>query len=52
MTILFYLFHVHNWTAADLQDLYTRRDAWQELIRVFSAFEAEKWPFWPNWGRT
>lgn len=40
--LLYYLFHVHHWGLADLRGLYDGRDGWQELVREFSAYEAEK----------
>lgn len=42
MSILYYLYHVHHWGLRDLRALQEDRSGWQELIREFSAYEAEK----------
>ena len=39
LDLLFYLFHTHHWGLADLRDLQSSSDGWQEIIREFSAFE-------------
>ena len=41
MCLLFYLFRVHHWGLRDLRSLQECRDGWQEIIREFSAYEAE-----------
>jgi len=41
VSLLFYLFSAHNWSARDLRDLYEREDGWQDLIRAFALHECD-----------
>jgi len=38
---LFCLFRVHHWGLRDLRSIQEGGDGWQEIIREFSAYEAE-----------